>query len=224
MTTLLCLALLAATPAQTCPAGFESMFNGKDLSQWEGEPGWWSVEDGAITGIMTKQKPLKHPTYLFWKGTAGDFELRALYRLDAGNSGINFRSRKLPNWDVFGYQADLEAGKSYTGILYDVHQRAVMTHRGEKVVYNPDGTKQVTRFGDPAELQKHVKPGDWNQYVIIAHGPEIILEINGVVMSHVIDGDAKKAARDGLITLQLHPGPPMKVQYKDLCIKRLGGK
>ena len=99
-----------------------------------------------------------------------------------------------------------------------------MTHRGEKVVYNPDGSKVVTRFGDPAELQKHVKAGDWNQYVIIARGPEIILEINGVVMSHVIDEDAKKASRDGLITLQLHPGPPMKVQYKDLCIKRLGGK
>jgi len=204
--------------------GFTPMFNGKDLAGWEGEPGYWSVEDGAITGKTTAEKTLDHPTYLFWQGgKPADFELRAEFRFVSswGNSGINFRSQKLPKWDVKGYQADMETGPNYTGILYECNQREIMTQRGQKVVIHEDGRRDVTKLADTAELQKHIKPNDWNEYTIIARGPEIILKINGFVMSHVVDGEQGKAAADGLITLQLHPGTPMKVQFKNIRIKNL---
>ena len=126
------LALAIVLPAAVLAAeaesekGFTPIFNGKDLTGWEGEPGYWSVEDGAITGKTTAQKPLDHPSYLFWRGgKPADFELRATYRFQGtfGNSGINFRSQELPNWDVKGYQADMETGPTCTGTLYECNQR-----------------------------------------------------------------------------------------------------
>jgi alpha-galactosidase len=211
-------------PAAADKDGFTPMFNGRDLTGWEGEPGHWSVEDGAITGTTTAEKPLRQPTYLFWQGgKPADFELHADFRFVSadGNSGINFRSQQLPNWDVKGYQADMETGPNYTGILYECNQRGIMTSRGQKVVIEQDGHRDVETFATAAELQKQIKPNDWNEYVVIARGPEIILKINGVVMSHVIDRQQGKAAADGLVTLQVHPGPPMKVQFKNIKIKNL---
>ena len=202
--------------------GFTPIFNGKDLTGWEGEPGYWSVEEGAITGTTTSERPLTRATYLFWRGgRPADFELRAMYRLSGqgGNSGINFRSRELPGGDVQGYQADMETGPTYTGILYECNQRGIMTERGQKVVIAEDGRRTVTPLTPAVDWSKRIKPNDWNEYVIIAQGPEIILKINGAVASHVIDHQRDKAASEGLITLQLHPGPPMKVQYKNIRIK-----
>ena len=204
--------------------GFTSLFNGKDLSGWEGEPGWWTVEDGAITGITTTEKPLDHATYLFWRGgKPTNFELRAEYRFATprGNSGINFRSQQLPNWDVKGYQADMEAGPNYTGILYECNQRGIMTQRGQKVVIDEQGKRDVWAFAASKELQQNIRPNDWNEYVVIANGPEMVLKINGVTTSHVVDREKGKAAASGLITLQIHPGPPMKVQFRNLRIKIL---
>jgi alpha-galactosidase len=204
--------------------GFAPMFNGKDLSGWDGEREYWSVEDGAITGKTTAEKPLNRQSYLFWQGgKPADFELRAEFRFvgSEGNSGINFRSKRLPNWDVKGYQADMETGPSYTGILYECNQREIMCLRGQKVVIDKDGRREATTVADSAELQKRIKPDEWNQYAIIARGPEIILKINGAVMSHVIDRQEGKAAAKGCITLQIHPGPPMKVQFKNIRIKKM---
>jgi alpha-galactosidase len=211
-------------PSTADKDGFTPMFNGKDLTGWEGEAGYWSVEDGAITGKTTTSTPLDRPTYLFWKGgKPADFELHAEFRFvtEHGNSGINFRSQRLPNWDVKGYQADIETGPNYTGILYECNGREIMTQRGQKVVIDEDGRRDVTAPGDAAELQKHIKANDWNQYVIIARGPELVFKINGVVMSHVIDRQQGKAATDGVVTLQLHPGPPMKVQFRNIRVKNL---
>ncbi len=204
--------------------GFSPIFNGKDLTGWEGEPGYWSVEDGAITGKTTAEKPLKQPSYLFWRGgKPADFELRADFRFRSasGNSGINFRSRELPNWDVKGYQADMETGPTCTGTLYECNQRGVMTVRGQKVSIDENGRRKVVTLAEPAALQKLIKANDWNHYEIIARGPEIILKINGVVMSHVIDREKDKAAAEGVITLQLHPGEPMDVQFRNLRVKTL---
>ena len=201
--------------------GFVSMFNGRDLSGWEGKEGGWWVEDGAITSQSTKEKPCVKHHYLMWRGgQPADFELRLSYRVVGGNSGIQFRSEELPNWDTNGYQADLEAGQQWTGALFQ-HRRGGVAMRGEKAVIDEDGTKKVERLGDTAELQKHVKANDWNEYHIIARGPEIILKINGVVMSHAIDHDRKQACHQGVIAVQMHPGPPMKVQFKNLRIKVL---
>lgn len=201
--------------------GFVSMFNGRDLTGWEGKPGGWWVEDGAIASQSTEEKPCVKHHYLYWRGgRPADFELRLSYRIVGGNSGIQFRSKEVPPWDTDGYQADLEAGPQWTGALFQ-HRRGGVAMRGEKVVIDEDGNKTITSLGDPAELQKHIKPNDWNDYRIIAKGPEVILEINGVVMSHAIDRDAKMACRSGVIALQMHPGPPMKVQFRDLRIKFL---
>ncbi len=211
---------LAAQPEE----GFVSMFNGKDLTGWEGKPGWWYVEDGAITSQSTPEKPCTKCNYLMWRGgKPGDFELRLEYKLAGGNSGIQFRSRELPDWDTFGYQADMEAGAQWTGCLFE-HERGGVAMRGEKVEIDESGKKTVTPLCDPKELLRHVKPNDWNEYRIIARGPEITLVINGVVMARAIDRQKGKAAKDGIIALQMHPGPPMKVQFRNLRIKILDAK
>jgi hypothetical protein len=201
--------------------GFVSMFNGKDLTGWEGKPGGWWVEDGAITSQSTEENPCVKHHYLYWRGgRPADFELRLEYRIVGGNSGIQFRSREVPEWDTDGYQADIEAGQQWTGALFQ-HRRGGVAMRGEKVVIDEDGKKTVTPIGDPVELQKHVHADDWNRYYIVAKGPEVILKINDVVMSHAIDRDRKLACRQGVIALQMHPGPPMKVQFRNLRIKIL---
>src|SRR5271155_1886220 len=66
--------------------GFTSMFNGKDLTGWDGSPDLWSVRDGAITGKTTREHPAKENTFLVWKDAEpGDFEMRCSFRLEANN-------------------------------------------------------------------------------------------------------------------------------------------
>jgi hypothetical protein len=226
---LLCLLLSSCQrqPTAGVEEGFKPIFNGKDLTGWEGKPGWWRVEDGAITAEVTAAKPLNDCNYLFWRGgKPADFELRASFKLTGpeANSGIQFRTQELPGGDAKGYQADMDTKARYTGILYDCNQRGIMNKRGEKVVISADGKREVTTFADAAKLQKLFGPNDWNDYVIIARGPEIILAINGVMTTHVIDREKGKAAAKGLIALQLHGGHPMKVQFKNLRIKEEHGQ
>jgi hypothetical protein len=154
-----------------------------------------------------------------WRGgQPGDFELRLSYRVQGGNSGIQFRSREVPDFDTRGYQADLEAGPQWSGCLFE-HMRGGVAMRGTRVVIDPDGTKHVTTFADPAKLQKKIKRQDWNDYVVVAREQKITLKINGVLMAEAIDNDQKHAARRGVIALQMHPGPPMTVQFRNLRIK-----
>jgi hypothetical protein len=156
-----------------------------------------------------------------WRGgKPGDFDLRLDYRLIGGNSGVQFRSKELPDWDTSGYQADMEAGDQWSGCLFE-HTRGGVSMRGEKVVIDADGTRHVTTIGDSKELLKKVKKEDWNSYRIVARGNELTLEINGVVMCQAIDSQKGIAAKDGVIALQMHPGPPMKVQFRNLRIKLL---
>ncbi len=214
-------AAAAGADAVADQQGFVSMFNGKDLTGWEGKPGGWWVEDAAITSRSTPQKPCKKHHYLMWRGgTPGDFVLRLSYRITGGNSGIQLRSRELPDFDTRGYQADLEAGDHWSGALFE-HARGGVAMRGTKVAIDPDGKKHVTTVADSAELQKKIKPNDWNDYEVIARGSKITLKINGVVMSEVDDRDKQHAARRGVLALQMHPGPPMTVQFKNLRIKVL---
>ena len=199
--------------------GFVSIFNGKDLAGWDGKPGWWRVEDGAITSQSTPEKPCPKAHYLIWRGgQPADFELRLRFRLIGGNSGIQIRSREVPDWDTSGYQADLDAEDQYTGGVYE-HTRGVIAPRGQKVVIAPDGARQVTALGDPAELRKKWKLEEWNDYRILARGSEITLWINGVMTAQANDRQTNVAASKGIIGLQMHPGPPMKVQFKDLRLK-----
>ncbi len=201
--------------------GFLPMFNGRTLEGWEGKPGWWRVEDGAITCESTPAKPCEAAHYLMWRGgQPSNFDLRLEFRLVGGNSGIQFRSRELPDYDTSGYQADLEDGEQWTGCLFE-HTRGGMAMRGERVVIARDGAREVTSLGDSKELLKSVRLHEWNSYRILARGPEITLEINGVVMAEAIDRQERLAAKEGVIALQMHPGPPMKIQFRNLRIKLL---
>lgn len=209
--------------------GFKMIFNGKDLTGWDGSPKLWSVKDGAITGETTKENPAKGNTFLIWtNGTVSDFELRCSFKLTPGdekgfaNSGVQYRSKILdPSyWVVGGYQADMEAGKTYTGILYEERMsRGIMAKRGEKVVWNKDCQKEVVgSLGTSDELQNVIKQGDWNDYVIIAKGNHLQHFINGRQMVDVVDDCAEKRAMSGVLALQLHAGSPMKAQFKNIRI------
>ena len=209
--------ILAAAPESE--EGFVSIFNGRDLSGWDGKPGWWRVEDGAITGESTPEKHLLKHNYLIWRGgQPADFELRLRFRLQGGNSGIQFRSRELPDWDTRGYQADMDAADQYTGGIYE-HQRGLIASRGQKVSIASNGTRQVASLGDPAELRKHIKDGDWNDYRVVARGSVMKLFINGVLTAQADDRQTNHAASSGILAFQLHPGPPMKVQFQNIRIK-----
>ena len=199
--------------------GFVPMFNGKDLSGWDGKEGGWWVEDGALTSESTVEKPCVKHHYLFWEGAQpANFVLRLRFKLEGGNSGIQIRSKKLPGYDSWGYQADMEAAGQWTGCLFQ-HDREAVVKRGFTAVIAPDGTRQDTLFADPAKLSALIKDGEWNDYEVSAIGPKITLRINGELMCEVEDNDAKMACKEGYISLQMHPGPPMKVQFKDLRIK-----
>ncbi len=211
--------------------GFQGLFNGKDLTGWDGNPKLWSVKDGAITGQTTAENPAKGNTFLIWtNGTPGNFELRCSFKLVPGdekgfaNSGIQYRSRIFDpaNWVVGGYQADMEAGPNYTGILYEERIRGIMAQRGEKVVWTEDDKKQVVgSVGDAKDIEASLKKGDWNTYVIIAKGNHLQQFVNGKQTVDVTDDCSAKRAMSGLIALQLHAGSPMMAQFKNLRIKML---
>ncbi len=200
-----------------------SLFNGKDLTGWDAKPGWWTVEDGALTSESTAEKPCKKCNYLIWKGgEPGDFELTLDFKLTGqGNSGIQIRSERRPDFDTYGYQADMDWNGKLVGYVYH-HRRGLIAARGQKVVVPPRGEKKVETIGDAAKLKEVYKQGDWNQYKIVCQGPNITLHVNGTLMCQITDNDAKTARPDGIIALQMHPGPPMKVQFKNIMLKPLG--
>ena len=207
--------------------GFKSIFNGKDLTDWDGDPKFWSVEDGAITGTTTKENPTKGNTFIVWTaGETGDFELRFDYKIVGGNSGVQYRSfglNKADKWRIGGYQADFEAGKTYSGILYGEGFRGILANRGQKTeLVIEDGkfkAKEVGKVGDSAAIQAKIKNEDWNSYRIVANGFTFKHYINDVQTIECEDKDEKARRASGLLALQLHAGPPMKVQFKNLRIK-----
>lgn len=212
--------------------GFTSLFNGRDLSGWRGNPKLWSVRDGAITGVTGSDADTKirHNTFLVWtNGQVDDFELRLSYRIEKGNSGIQYRSKVTEEGEfgpiVGGYQADFEAGKTYSGILYEERGRGILAQRGQKVVVRAaDGKHKVDvtgSVGESAAIQAAIKHEDWNEYVVIAKGHHLQHFINGQQTVDVTDEHEAKAAKAGALALQIHQGPPMVVQFKDIRIKSL---
>ncbi len=228
---ILAVLVVCSASAQDKPErGFKKLFNGKSLKGWTGNPDLWSVKDGLLTGETTEANPLKANTFLIWtNGTVGDFELRLSYKImpakGKGNSGIQYRSTILDtnNWVVGGYQADFEAGTKYSGILYEEKMtRGIMALRGEKVTWTKDCKKEVTgSLGDSEQIQAGIKDGDWNEYVIIAKGNHLQHFINGKKTVDVTDECESKRATNGVIALQVHVGPPMTVQFKDIRLKNL---
>ncbi|MBV21447.1 MAG: heme-binding protein [Planctomycetaceae bacterium] len=209
--------LLLSSSVVAQEPGFIPIFNGKNLDGWDGKPGWWTVEDGAITATSTADHLCRKHNYLMWRGgEPTNFELRFAYRLQNGNSGVQFRSKELPDWDTSGYQADMDTIDEWTGALFE-HARGGIAMRNEDVHIAKDGTRTVKDLGDDAERLQSIRHNDWNHYRVTARGSEIQLFINDMLMSRVVDEEAE--LRPGVIALQMHPGPPMKVQFKDLRLK-----
>lgn len=213
-------------------SGLRNLFNGRDLAGWEGNPAFWSVKNGVITGRTTTENPAKENTFLVWKeGSVDDFELRLSYKITPdnkvgfANSGIQYRSKVVDpgNWVVGGYQADIEAGKTYTGILYEERGRGILAKRGQRTVIKEVNGKTkvdvVGEVGKSDEIQAGIKTDDWNEYVIIAKGNHLTHSINGKTTVDVIDEQETKAAKSGVLALQLHAGEPMTVQFKDIRLK-----
>lgn len=202
--------------------GFTPIFNGKDLTGWEGSPGWWEVRDGLLVAESTPEKPCRRTHYLSWQsGEPADFELRVTCRISGeANSGIQFRSQRRPDWDAWGYQADLDSAGQYTGCLYQ-HDRGLVAERGQRVRIDAAGEKTLDVIEDANKLLRRVQPRDWIEYRIRAVGPTVTLWINGVWMCEVEDYEQQFALPRGLIALQMHQGPPMKVEFKDISIRLL---
>ncbi len=222
-TTVLAVALVA-TATIACAADPVSLFDGKSLDGWKGRADLWSVKDGEIVGRTTAEDPIKQNTFLIWQGDAPeDFELRISYWIDGGNGGIQYRS-KVVNEDEFvvgGYQADIESTNQYTGINYEERGRGILATRGQRVTIDATGEKQVENFGNAAEIAKGFVKDGWNHYRVVAKGNRLQHYINDQLTSEVIDQQTEKAAKDGVIALQLHVGPPMVIRFKDLSIQPL---
>lgn len=206
----------------------QSLFNGKDLTGWEGEPGWWRVEDGAITAESTPDKVCHRATYLIWQGgEPSDFELTLDFKLspniNKSNSGVQIRSERRPNWDVFGYQADMTATGHLSGFVYH-HARGLIAARGERVHIDAAGTRTAEPLPQIDAIHAAFKEGEWNQYRILCDGPMIRLFLNDVTVCEFTDEDSKQARREGILALQMHPGPPMKVQFKNIQLRLLSNE
>ena len=222
-------AVVFAGQAVATEKGFEKIFDGKTLKGWNGDPKFWSVQDGAITGKTTRENPTKGNTFIIWEGgKTGDFDLRLDYKIVGGNSGIQYRSFKADGpdeWRIGGYQADFEAGDTYSGICYGERFRGILSLRGKKttLTIGDDGKlkKAVEEFAKDADIAKAIKKEEWNGYRIVARGFNISHYINGVKTTQLIDRDKKSRRADGLLALQLHAGPPMTVQFRNIRIKAL---
>jgi hypothetical protein len=206
-------------------AGFVSIFDGT-LKDWDGDPIYWKAENGTLVGEVRPETLLKQNSFIVWRGgELGDFELRLEYRVSAeGNSGINYRSIEVPGvkWAMQGYQDDIDGKDQWSGQNYEERGRKFLAYRGQSVVLPPGGKPEVAReLGDRIELQKKVLKEDWNEVRIIARGNLLQHFTNGVLMSEVRDEDPEKRRTTGLLGVQVHVGPPMKIEFRKIRVKRI---
>jgi hypothetical protein len=221
----LAVCLSAQQPKPLEETGFTPIFDGKSMKGWDGDPNFWRVENGAIVGQTTVDKQPKQNTFCIWRGgSPANFELKLDFRLTGYNSGIQFRSIELPDikWAMKGYQADMDGKQQYTGQIYEERGRGFLAMRGQ-FSYIGDGQKPavVGSVGDPEELKKLIHGDGWNALWIIARGNHIEQLLNGRVMSMLIDDDTAGRKMDGLIGIQVHLGEPMKIEAKNIRLKKL---
>lgn len=219
--------------------GAKSIFDGKTLNGWEGDANYWRVENGNLVGEITPDKTLKSNSFIVWQGgQPADFELTLEFKITkSGNSGINYRSAKfdgVPN-ALTGYQADIDGANRYTGQNYEERGRTTLAYRGQKVtIPATDKTLQeggkgnawtlaeVTgSLGSTDSLKTLIKQEDWNTCRIVAKGNRLQHYINGVLMSDVTDNDKVYGRAKGLLGMQVHVGPPMKVEYRKIMMREL---
>lgn len=232
-----------ANPSQGSEKGFVQIFDGKTLTNWEGDPTYWRVENGNLVGEITPSTLLKTNSFIIWKGgQPADFEFKGEFNItEKGNSGINYRSERLTEvpFALKGYQADIDGSNRYTGQNYEERGRTTLAYRGQITSINPQSgtwTAEAVRakvknnawtdltvtgsLGDIDSLKTKIKSQDWNSFHLVVKGNRLQHYINGVLMSDVTDNDVVNGKTKGLIGVQVHVGPPMKVQYRNLRIKQ----
>lgn len=213
---------VCADSVTSVPKGFQSLFDGETLNGWEGSTKYWSVENEAITGVT--EGTIKKNRFIIWRGgELKDFELLIDVKIsERGNSGIQFRGTErtdLGNFVVTGYQADVVPHiAKYNGMLYEERGRRILGHQQEKVVIDPDGQPWV--IAQLGEKKKFPETG-WKTYKVIAKGNHYQIFINGVKTSEVIDTDENGRSLSGVLGMQVHVGPAMKVQFKNIFLKPL---
>jgi len=223
--------------------GFVSIFDGKSLNGWEGDSTYWRVENGSIVGEITPATLLKRNSFLIWRGgTPADFELTLEFKISqAGNSGINYRSEELKDlpFAVKGYQLDIDGANRYTGQNYEERGRTTLAYRGQKTsikAQSGENTKETVQskiknnawtdlnvtgsLGESDALLQKIKSEDWNTCRLVAKGNRLQHYINGILMSDVTDNDQVNGKSKGVLGIQVHVGPPMKVEYRKIMIKQ----
>jgi len=205
---------------------FRSIFDGKSLDGWKAhDMSYWSIRDGAITGQSTPEHPCKSNQFMVWKGgDVADFELKLKFRVTGNgcNSGVQFRSVMRPDGLAVGYQADIyQSGGYLGGVCDEIHNRKgpeLLSANGKRTTIDETGKRMATDLNAAAKMRP---AGEWNDYRIYAKGHRIVLEINGVTSTELIDNEKDHFDPSGILGLQLRSGEPMTVQFKDIFIRKL---
>jgi hypothetical protein len=213
--------LASALSAFAAEDGFKPLFNGQDLKGWDGNPELWKVENGTIVGTTTGPDHLAYNQFLIWRGgTVKNFELRAKVKQAGNNSGIQYRSKELPEvgkWSIGGYQCDIHPTAENNAMLYDERGRGIIAKNGQSVIIAPNGDKFLTAERAPVK----VEVAEWNEYSVIAQGNKLTHKVNGQVTAEIIDHQVGERELEGLLALQIHRGPAMRVEIKDVMLKVL---
>ncbi len=228
----------------TADEGFIEIFDGKSLDNWEGDASLWRVENGSLVGEIVPGSELKTNSFIVWRGgTTEDFELKTEVRItESGNSGINYRSAPfgdIPN-ALTGYQADIDGKNTYTGQNYEERGRTTLAYQGEKSIISsqPDPgaegslranvkknawqSREVTeRIATQDSLRTLMNVNDWNEIHIVAKGNLLQHYVNGVLICEVTDNDEHNRKMSGVLGVQVHVGPPMKVEYRNIRLKTI---
>lgn len=206
----------------------ESLFDGKTLTNWKApDMSYWSVEDGTITAKSSDEHPCTHNQFLVWQGgEIGDFELNLKFRVDGGpkaNSGVQVRSQVEADGHVKGYQVDIAQPEApYLGAVYDEKGRKMLATRGQSTLIQADGTMKSSELGGEKDAAlKEYQSGEWAAYRIRFVDNKLQVWLNGVQTAEVIDEQEAEREMSGILALQLHSGPPMTVQFKDIVLKKL---
>lgn len=219
------LAFLSSHATRAADEDFKPIFNGHDLAGWDGDPRFWSVRGGVIRGETTLERMALSNTFLIWRGgVLEDFEIRLKVRIRNGNSGVQYRSRDLGKFVVAGYQAEIDNSPGKSGFLYEEKGRKHLALVGEKVEIDAQQKPRVAgKLAEKKELiaQGYYKEKDWNDYRILARGNHLEHYLNGTKVVDVLDNDPKGRSLEGILALQIHAGPPMLVEFKDILLKPL---
>lgn len=204
--------------------GFVSLFDGKTLEGWDGDSTYWRVENGNLVGEVTPRTLLKRNSFIIWRGgLTKDFELKVDYRVSGGgNSGINYRSEEVKDvpFALKGYQADIDGANRYTGQNYEERGRTFLALIGQKVILESQKKPIVTgSLGQPDSLKANIST-DWNTCHLVIKGNKMQHYINGILMSDVTDNDTLNRRFSGLLGVQVHVGPPMTIEYRNMRLKQ----